>query len=189
MIRFVFWVFALVAVARLAYDMKRLDLTTESSPLGIVSLELARTPEEVKSVLEGWDDKAEARAKKSIAIDGTFIFAYVLALVLSLWWASEQAKDLAADLAPRRLWRTLALLAMVLAVAQLVTGVLDVIENRGMGKYLAGEIEAEAVDLVWKVATAKFAIAAAGIVVWAAVLGGWLYLPVALYRRIEKQLA
>jgi len=57
-------------------------LTNESCPNGIVSFELAKTPQQTQKVLNSWNTNAKIHAGLSLGIDYLFIFLYSGLLIL-----------------------------------------------------------------------------------------------------------
>jgi len=89
------------------------------APKGIVSLELAGTPEKAQRMLDLWAAGGKLNAARdSIGWDFGFIVLYGLTLLLWVWWARGRFSG--------RCWRRLGCAAIALVVA---AGAADVAEN------------------------------------------------------------
>ena len=62
-------------------------LRTPSAPLGIVSFELAGTPENANAIIESWDQRAKLFAAFGLGLDYLFMPAYALTISLGVLMA------------------------------------------------------------------------------------------------------
>ncbi len=112
-------VFAVLMFVRLESLGRRLK--TGSAPLGIISLEMSLTAEQSESIIDSWDADAREDARKHLCLDYFFIPIYTTALailgILSRHWFLDKGLT------------GMASLAVVLAWAQWVAGLLDFAEN------------------------------------------------------------
>lgn len=134
------------------------SLRNELAPQGIVSFELAGTA--APAVVNSWDAFARADAAFSLGFDYLFI----------LFWVSSTA--LGCLLASRRLgrWGTAVVwLGRALAWAQIVGGILDMIENGALFQLLQGGL-AHWGGIAQACASAKFILLALGLLY---ALAGW----------------
>ena len=186
-LRLVGWVIAVLAVLRLGGELRSAGLEGKTARYGIVSLELARTPDEVNAVLSEWRDagKLEA-AKKNVLLDFPFIVAYVGALLLTLLWSADQVREARRHLWPRAFWSLCCAILVFLAWAQIAAGLLDVLENIGMLRYLDGHVEWTLIQVVWISAAVKFGIVILGLAAFLFTLILWLVLPWRLYLRVVR---
>ncbi len=136
-----------------------LPLETEQAPLGIVSFELARTPEAMRSIVASWDANARERATLSLIVDYPFLIAYAAFL-----WAALKRAAL----------RTRSTALMRLARAMWLAAGLDAIENAALALILAREGATGALVpmLAFGCASLKFVL----------VVVALLVLPIAMFR-------
>jgi hypothetical protein len=93
-------------------------LETKEAPLGIVSLELASTTTEVKSILKAWETEAMiSTAKNNILLDFLFIPLYSLIFYTLCGSISVRTR------------RIVAKMGVVLAFGAVIAGLFDVFEN------------------------------------------------------------
>ena len=95
-------------------------LVTESAPYGIISFELAGTPQQATLILDSWDEQAKLHAAFGLGIDYLFMPAYAMAIGL--------ACVLSAGAVRARRW-PLAGVGLFLAWALWLAALLDAIEN------------------------------------------------------------
>ena len=153
---------AAIAAAVLLAIMVQLDrpLRTNAAPLGIVSFELAGSPEAAREIMASWGPAGQRSASLSLWLDYAFLISY--ALVLSLLctgiargWPS----------AGRRIRR----LGFILAGCQWLAALLDLVENILLQQILTGA-SAPLLPLAARwCALIKFSLIACG----------WLYIVIA----------
>lgn len=112
------------------------DLTTKQAPKGIVSLQLAWTKERARKVISSWrTHRLDRAANRSLLVDGPFIIFYSVALGLTAVLAGRAAEVsnlLSGDRADT--------IGSALAIAALVAGLCDFIENGGLALQLHGRL-------------------------------------------------
>ncbi len=94
-------------------------LSTSASPQGIISLQVAWSPERAASILNSWDPAARLFAAFGLGFDYLFMPVYALALSLGVLLASGRHPGLFARLAP---W---------LGYAAFLAAIFDGLENFG----------------------------------------------------------
>ena len=129
-------------------------LATGAAPLGLVSLELARTASEVRLILAWWTDAQVVLAGLAVKADFAFIPFYATTLALVCLWAPG---PIAA-----RGW-PLSGLGRPLAWAQWIAGSLDLLENVGLLRLLDGGIRDPLPTLVAACASLKFLLVVLGL--------------------------
>lgn len=126
------------------------DLTSDSSsPMGIVTLELAYTPEKAMVVLDDWkNNNMIPVAKNNVWLDFLFIPFYMLLFYTLCGSISVRFTGFAAKL------------GVLLAFGALVAAVFDVLENLLMLFTLSGHVLAVTTALTAFFASAKFILLA-----------------------------
>jgi hypothetical protein len=120
-----------------------------ASPLGIVSLELAPTPEKAAIVLDHWKETGNRSiANRNIWLDFLFIPFYMLLFYTLCGSISVRMKGFGAKL------------GVLLAFGALVAGLFDVLENILMLLSLSGNLSTVTTALTAFFATAKFLLIA-----------------------------
>jgi hypothetical protein len=135
-------------------------LTTDVSPNGIVSFELARTAERAAAILSAWN---EGRHDIAVMVQG----ADWLYLVVYPTWFCFAAVHLSARLSDR--WRGI---ARGIGWTVLLAAPFDLVENHALNQQLAHGADTGWAQLAWTMAIPKFALVALGavfvVVVWVA---------------------
>ncbi len=153
---------AAIAAAVLLAIMVRLDqpMRTKAAPLGIVSFELAGSPEAARQIMTSWGPEGRRSAALSLWLDYAFLISY--ALLLSLL-CSGVARGWPS--AARRVRRT----GFILAGGQWLAALLDLVENILLQQILTGAA-APLMPLAarWCALTKFFLIAC-----------GWIYIAIA----------
>jgi len=126
-------------------------LHTSSAPSGIVSFELARTPETAQSILNSWDENTRLFAAFGLGLDYLFMPVYALALSLGLLLAG-QAKP--AWMQGLTAW---------LGWGALVAALFDAVENYALWQILTGSVNTSFPQLAGICATIKFILLVAGL--------------------------
>lgn len=129
-------------------------LRTDASPFGIVSLELAGTPEVAQRIYAAWGETGQQVAQFNIRIDYLYLIAYGIALsigcaVARRWWAGRS--------------RQLAHLGGPLTWAMLVAALSDACENVMLWQMLHNPVDARWPSLARGFAVLKFALLAVGL--------------------------
>lgn len=151
---FLFLTLVLFAVFAILDQPLRTDLT----PYGIVSFELARTPQFAQSIIDLWSGRAMTYAAFGLGLDYLFMPVYALALSFATLLVAQKHLG----------WiRTLAVIACYGAFA---AALFDAVENYSLFQVLLGNIESGYPQLAAICATVKFSLLIFGILV---VLMGW----------------
>ena len=129
-------------------------LRTAASPFGIVSLELAGTPEVAQRIYAAWGETGHAAAQFNIRIDFLYLLAYGVALsigcaVARRWWAGRSP--------------ALAQLGAPLTWAMLVAALSDACENAMLWHMIHDPANALWTQLARGFAVVKFALLVAGV--------------------------
>lgn len=159
------WFFYLAAVVTLtlAAALVWLDqkLVTEASPQGIISLELAATPEKVRLMLDSWGPDGTRYATWSLLLDFPFLISYVVLFVCLTRLIDSPVQQL-------------------LIGGFILAGLCDLVENLALLQLLAGKLALAYTQLAFWCASIKF-----GLLVF-----GWCYLLVCgvygLYLRLRR---
>ncbi len=128
-------------------------LETEAAPLGIISFELAGSPEAAANILESWDEDRRVRAGFSLGFDYLFMALYSTTIALGCIWAGGVLN--------KRGW-PLASAAAALAWGQWLAAVFDAVENLGLVEILFGGPGAPWAAVARGCAIAKFGLVFAG---------------------------
>jgi hypothetical protein len=138
-------------------------LRTPAAPNGIVSFELARTPEAGSAMLESWDESARLFAAFGLGFDFLFMPIYATALSLAVMIAIDRHQG--------RNW--VALGKFFAWGAFLATG-FDAVENTALFHILLNGPFSAASQIAFWCASLKFALLLSGT---AYALMGWLFRP------------
>jgi hypothetical protein len=98
-------------------------LKTADAPNGIVSFELAGDVPTAQAILNAWDPLARTHAGFSLGFDFVFLVLYSTTIALACAWLAQ---------ALRERWRPLASAGLLLAWAQWLAALLDVVENAAL---------------------------------------------------------
>lgn len=123
-------------------------LTTDHAAFGIVSLELARSPEVAELVIGSWSPEQQALAAAGVRWDFLWLIAYSTTLSLACVWA--------ADVLGR--WEFLAKIGLFLAWLIWLAALLDAVENVALLQMLGGSSAAFWPALSYWCALIKFDI-------------------------------
>jgi hypothetical protein len=140
-------------------------LTTPVAPQGIVSLELAGTEANARTIIQSWDAAAREHAVFSVWLDYLFLLTYSTAISLGCLWAASQVRE--------RRW--LASVGLYLAWLQWLAALLDAIENVGLLNMLGGRTAQPWPLIAQWFAIPKFLLIALGLI-YALPIGGSLWL-------------
>lgn len=129
--------------------MQGKPLKQPSTPIGIVSIELAYTVPKAQIVINAWQQtNVMAVAKQNIYIDFLFILSYCTTLIMAVLASAKQ----------QNLPITKAGKAFIIAV--LIAGTCDIFENGWLLQLLAGNITTLPVAAAGIFATIKFSLIA-----------------------------
>lgn len=129
-------------------------LTTAEAPQGMVSFQLARTPQRVQSLLASWDARTQLVAAFCLGLDYLFMPAYALAISLADRWAGQTLR--------RRGW-PLAGLGVPLVWGVWLAALLDALENAAQAAMLFGNPNPFLPGFTWFVALIKFGLVFIGL--------------------------
>lgn len=68
-------------------------LTTPAAPQGIISLELAGTEANARTIIDSWGALAREHALFSVKLDYLFLLTYSTAISLGCIWAASQVRE------------------------------------------------------------------------------------------------
>ena len=137
---------ALTLVLVGVFQLLNAPLRTPAAPNGIVSFELAGTPQKAESILQSWDSRAQLFAAFSLGIDYLFIFSYGLTISLGILMAGAKHGGKFAQLGALLGWGIL------------LAGLLDAIENLALWRTLIGAGTDTCPTIAASSATIKFAL-------------------------------
>jgi hypothetical protein len=136
-------------------------LRTPTAPNGIVSFELAHTPEAASAILASWDESARLVAAFGLGLDFLFIPVYATALSLAVMIAAGRRRGVGWDALGKALaWG-----------AFLATG-FDAVENMALLHILLNGPFSVVPQVAFWCASVKFALLLAGL---AYALVGWIF--------------
>lgn len=140
-------------------------ITTPAAPLGIVSLELAGTPANARTIIDSWDAAARAHAVFSVRLDYLYLLTYSTVMSIGCMWAASQVRE----------HRWLARIGLYLAWLQWLAALLDAIENIGLLQMLGGKTEQPWPLIAQWFAIPKFMLLGLGLF-YVLIIGGSLWL-------------
>jgi len=126
-----------------------------ASPLGIVSLELARTPERARAIVSGWNELARVHAAFALGLDFLFLVSYATLFRLSCRRVSFALREQGSTR-----W---AAAGALLGALQPIAAACDACENAGIFCALRDVFDPSVVLAVWLLALAKFALSGIGV--------------------------
>ena len=157
-----FWLFFGLTLAFFAvFSWLDQPLRTPAAPSGIVSYELAGSPEAANAMLASWDESARLSAAFGLGFDFLFMPVYATALGLSVLIA-----------AGRRQGGDWSALGKVLGWGAYLATVFDTVENLSLFHILLHGAVSPMPQLAFWCALVKFALLLAGIVY---AMLGWLF--------------
>ena len=152
--------FALTLILVAVFRLLDAPLQNPVSPMGIVSFELAGTPEKADAIIQAWDARAKLFAAFSLGFDYLFMFAYGLAISLGVLLAADKQGGRFAAFASYVGWGVL------------LASLLDAIENFALWRLLSGTATEIFPRIAAFSATVKFFLLALGLGFF---LVGWLW--------------
>lgn len=156
-----FWLFFSLTLAGFAaFQLLDQPVRTLAAPFGIVSFELAGTPEKVQAMLASWD--ASARLNNAFGLGFDFLFMPVYATALSLGILLAHPRR-------RGFWLPL---GSLLGWGAYAATLFDAIENLALFASLQGQWQAPMPHLAAACATVKFMLILLGL---SYALLGWLW--------------
>lgn len=135
-------------------------LRTSAAPNGIVSYELAGSPEEAQAMLTSWDEHARLFAAFGLGFDYLFMPVYSLALSFGLLLAGSAKPT----------W--LQKLTVFLGWGVLLAALFDALENYALWKILTGSIDSAFPQIAAVCANIKFILLILGLL--AAISGAFI---------------
>lgn len=172
--RTLFWVsfvFMLVVMALLNMDLGQ--LVTDAAPSGIVSFELAGSPEKAAQIIVSWDQRAQLYAAFGLGFDYLFMLTYATTISLACLWARD---------ALREYGRPLALLGALFAGGLWLAAAFDAIENLALSVLLLEAVRSPFPEIARWCAIFKFTLIFLGLIY--AFLGSIVFL---ISRILERQ--
>jgi hypothetical protein len=152
----------LVLMAALAFLDQ--SLKTPAAPRGIISLEMARTPERADHILASWGEVGRIQAGISLGLDYFFLLAYAATLAGACRLVSDRLNPIVPLLGG---------LGRLLAWGQWCAAVLDAAENMALIQMILGQGKAWHPAMASFCAVPKFALVGVGLLY---ILGGGLLL-------------
>ena len=128
--------------------------------MGIVSFELAGTPEKAEAIIQSWDARAQLFAAFGLGFDYLFLFAYGITISLGVLMAADKQGGKFANFANHVGWGVL------------LAALLDAIENFALRRLLTGTATELCPRIAVFSATIKFILLAFGL---GFSLVGWLW--------------
>lgn len=167
--RALLFVAALVFGFVLWYALRSLDapLVRPQSQWGIVSLQLARTPERSQEILAAWDKSARDNAQSGLLLDFLFPVCYSTALTVVCFWAATLFRD--------RGYRKTGWLAASIAWLQWPAALFDYVENIALWVELRGTVADPWPAIAFYCASIKFLLIAAAFCILVAALVIWIF--------------
>jgi hypothetical protein len=135
-------------------------LTTPAAPSGIVSFELARTPENAQALVTSWDGRAKLFAAFGLGFDYLFMPSYAFAIALACLLAAGRHPGAFAKIGTWLGW------------GAFLAAIFDAVENIGLWNSLLGPVGATWPQVSYWCATFKFALILLGILYG---LVGWVW--------------
>jgi len=175
--KIIFWVlFAFTLVVMVLLNLDGSQITTEAAPSGILSFELAGTPEQAAAIIASWDPRAQLYAAFGLGFDYVFMLAYASTICLACLWARNVLREYGGQ--------PLATAGVVLAVGVWLAAAFDAVENLALGVLLLEAIRSPWPEIARWCATFKFVLVFLGLVY--AFLGLVVYLTSSLLERQGK---
>lgn len=150
---FFFGFLALTLMMFGAFNVLDQPLRTSAAPNGIVSYELAGSPENAQAMLSSWDETARLYVAFGLGFDYLFMPAYSLALSLGLLLAGSAKPT----------W--LQKLTIWLVWGVLLAALFDAVENYALWKILIGNVDSGFPQIAAVCANIKFVLLILGLFV------------------------
>ncbi len=156
-----FWAFLVwTLILFAAFRPLGAPLTTPAAPSGILSFELARTPENAQAMIASWDARAQLFAAFGLGFDFLFMPVYAVALALGALLAAGRHPGWFARLGTWLGW------------GAFLAALLDAVENIGLWNILLGSVNSSWPVISFWCASFKFGLILLGILYG---LAGWLW--------------
>jgi hypothetical protein len=126
------------------------SLKSATAPLGIVSLQMARTPQEVQTLLAHWTGNHQVVLQFGLGLDYLYMVAYSLAISLACVLGGEKHSQL-------KTWAAWA------SWGAIVAGLLDAVENAACIIAITSAPTPLTTQLTYTCATIKFTLVALGL--------------------------
>ena len=150
------WIASSVSVLVLSvFNAIGAPLTTPAAPLGMISFQLARTPEQLQAILASWDAHTRQATAFCLGLDYLFMPAYALAIGLAARWVGVALRQHGWPLSDA---------GIPLAWGLWLAALLDAIENAAQTAMLFGSSNALLPGFTWLVALVKFGLVFAALV-------------------------
>ncbi len=144
-----FWTLLILTLILLTLiQLLNIPLQNPVSPMGIISFELAGTPEKADAILQSWDSRAQLFAAFSLGLDYLFLLAYGLTISLGVLMAAEKHGGNFEKVGGYVGWGVL------------LAALLDALENLALWRLLSGWAQPHCAGTAAISATIKFALLA-----------------------------
>ena len=151
-----FWfLFLFTLGVMVSINLVSMPLITPAAPYGIVSYELAGTPEKSQEILDSWDETAQMHAAFSLGFDYLYMVLYSTTIALACIWG--------AALLQNHGWSG-AWLGLMLAWGQWLAAIFDGTENLALSLILFGGPAAPWPQVAQVAAIIKFGIIFFGLI-------------------------
>jgi len=127
-------------------------LKNEVATQGILSFELAQTPERSQQIIQSWDEKAKVYAAFSLGIDYLFLVFYTLFFIISTYKISKNNIQIVQKT------------AFAVSLLFLLAGIFDALENYYLFQILVGNAQNDLPEKAALFAHLKFAFLGVGVV-------------------------
>lgn len=138
-------------------------LITPAAPMGMISFQLARTPQQTQALLASWDAATRQVAAFCLGLDYLFMPAYALAISLAARWVSEGLRLRLRQGMRLHGW-PLAAAGVPIAWGVWLGALLDAIENAAQAAMLFGNLNPALPGFTWLVAVIKYGLVFMGLV-------------------------
>ncbi len=147
-----FWVFlAATLIWTVVLALFDGPIRTDAAPIGMVSFELARTPESAAAMLDSWNHEAQLHLALNLGLDFVYMILYSTTIAIGCLWITDipVAKARGPMASIGQVGTTMAWLALLAAVA-------DVFENLSLFKVLVSGPVAPWPAVAFTLALVKF---------------------------------
>ncbi len=151
---------SLTFILLVVFQLLDVPLQNPVSPMGIVSFELAGTPEKANAIIQSWDTRAQLFAAFGLGFDYLFLLTYGITISLGVLMAADKQGDKFSAIANYVGWGVL------------LAAFLDGVENFALWRLLSGTATEFYPRIASFSATIKFFLLALGL---GFALVGWLW--------------